>query len=85
MVKWFESCSKGVFHERRKVLGIEMFFVGDKSDKMKVICLNCKEKVRIIGVSNPKNFNPTNLGKNLTNHKEEFYFLLMEEMQHLKE
>ena len=39
-----ESCSKGVFRERKKVSGIWMFFVVDKSDKTKAICLNCKEK-----------------------------------------
>ena len=55
-----ESCSKGVFREQKKVSGIWMFFVVDKSDKTKAICLNCKEKVSR-GGSNPKNFNKTNL------------------------
>ena len=61
-----------------------MFFVVDKSDKMKAICLNCKEKVSR-GGSNPKNFNTTNLQKHLTSHKGEFQCLLIEKRKRLGE
>ena len=47
-----EPSTSGFVRERKKMSGIWMFFVIDKSDKTKAICLTCQEKVSRVG-NNP--------------------------------
>ena len=54
--------------ERKKRSAIWSFFVVDKEDKSKAVCLTCEEKISR-GGKQPKSFNTTNLRKHLEHTK----------------
>ena len=57
--------------ERKKRSTIWSFFVVDKEDKTKAVCLTCSEKVPR-GGKQPKSFNTSNLRRHLEGHEDKF-------------